>query len=181
MARRGVYVSDAAWEGLKQMAYECGYVRGGAPTDRPRGLSHFVAMLSWQKYKDTRPDYLLETGQWVTGLEYFKQRCLEIKSVDLASLGFLALEHGIYPYRSQMPVANGFRRHAKVPKVYAIGATPLGASSVAALVGPVLDAIGVGHLTPVVRLPQAPPDLYAHPSKRFKHRKRKADSEQTMM
>lgn len=181
MARRGVFVSDAAWEGLIQMAYDCSFVRGKGADDRPRGLSAFVGMLSWQVYKDTRPEYLVGTGQWVTGLEHFKQRCLELPAGVIAALGFIALEHGIYPFRQQLPVANGFRKAARVPILYPIGATPQGSTGVTALIGPVLDAIGVGHLSPVVKLPQAPPDLYALPSKRYKARQQSAKAKRAVM
>lgn len=179
--RCNVYVSDTAWEALKQLAYDCGYVRGVGLGDRPRGMSHFITMLSWQVFKDTRPEYLLDTGQWMTGMEKVAQRGLELAPGVISDLGHTALLHGIYPFRSQAPVANGFKRDARPPKLYTPGSTPRGGTSVIGLVGPVLDAIGVGHLTSVRALSHAPPNLYSGPSKRYAKRRYKEGQNRTLM
>jgi hypothetical protein len=176
-----LYMSDQGWEGLKQLAYETGYVRGVKQDDRPRGMSAFITALSHVEFKDTRPEYMQGTGQWMTGLERVRQRCLVLAPTVLAALGYAALAHEIYPYRMQLPVANGFRRHATLPVLHAVGGTPRGSVSVLALVGPLLDAIGTGHLSPVATLPQAPPSLYQRPSQRYKRRERIRRNNRTLM
>lgn len=165
-----MYTTADAWEGLKQMGYDQGYVRGIKKDDQARGMSAFIMMLCMQKWEDGRPEYLRGTGQWMTGVERVHQRCLVLSLACLADLGLIALEHAIYPFRSQLPIANGYRRDATPPVLHAPGAAPRGSSSVLALAGPVLEAIGLGYLTPVHRLPQAPPNLYQSPSQRYARR-----------
>lgn len=168
-----LFISDDAWEGLKQKAFETNYIRGIARDDRPRGMSAFIGMICMLQYQDARPEYMRGTGQWITGIDTLRQRCLELDGGTVSDLGLLALQHGIYTYKSQLPVANGFRREAVPPLLHAPGATPRGGSSVVALAGPVLDAIGLGYLAPVAPFPQAPPNLYQGPSQRYTARESK--------
>lgn len=181
MAKINLYVTDPAWDALKQLGYTYRYVRGVSQDDRPRGMSAFVTMLSRQTYTDTRPEYMQETGQWMTGVDPARQRCLDLDPEVLADLGYIALEHGIYPYKSQLPVANGYRRLATPPALYPVGATPRGKTSILGLAGPVLDAIGIRHLTPTRSLPMAPADMYQTPSKRYERRARKRRDERSLM
>jgi hypothetical protein len=176
-----LYVSDDGWEGLKQMAYEQGYVRGVKQDDRPRGMSPFVGMLAMVRWRDNRPEYMKGTSQWMTGLQKVRQRCLELPAAALADLGLIALEHEIYPYRTQLAVANGYRREANPPVLHALGSAPRGSVSVTALAGPVLDAIGLRYLVPAVRLPHAPPNLYQGPSRRYNIRERRRAEKRTVM
>lgn len=176
-----VYMSDDGWEGLKQMAYDKGYVRGSSPGDRPRGISHFISMLSMLKWRDARPDVMQGTGQWMTGLQRARQRCLQLPLATIGDLGLIALEHGIYPYRSQIPVVNGYRREGVLPVLHGVGDTPRGGTSVAGLAGPVLDAIGLGHLRPAGTVPQAPPNLFQGPSTRYAARSWRAGWRRSVM
>lgn len=176
-----VYISDDGWEGLKQLGYEKGYIRGASADDRPRGMSHFVGMLATHKWKDARPEWMQGTGQWMSGTQRAKQRCLYLSAAAIADLGLTALEHAIYPYRSQLPVVNGYKRDADLPQLHGVGEAPRGAASIAGLAGPVLDAIGLRHLQPVVTLPQAPPNLYQAPSVRYKVRDARRRAKHTVM
>lgn len=178
--RVNVLVSDDAWEGLKQRAYESRYVRGISRDDRPRGMSAFISVICMLKYHDARPEYMRGTGQWISGVDTLRQRCLEVTAGTVSDLGLIALEHGIYTYKSQLPVANGFRRDATIPLLHAPGKTPRGAASVLALVGPVLDAIGLGYLAPEISFPQAPPSLYQGPSRRYTQRTGKQMGKRSM-
>lgn len=173
MMKVAAHVSDDAYAALIQLAYQQGYVRGVGPLDKPRGLSMFVGVLAMCEWRDTRPSYLIGTGQWHRGTEWLKERCLQLAPATIADIGTLALNLGIFPYKTQAPVVNGFRREATVPVLYQIGATPLGKTSVKALVGPVLEAIGLGYLTLEGSLRHAPPDLYQGPSRREALRQRK--------
>lgn len=175
-----LYMSEPGWEGLKQRAYDTHYVRAVSRADRPRGVSAFISAICLLKYVDTRPEYLRDTGQWITGVDGLKQRCLELSGPTMADLGLIALEHSIYTFKSQLPVANGYRQHAKVPVLHAPGATPRGGTSVLALAGPVLEAIGLGYLTPVGPFPMAPPNLYQGPSRRYTMRQRRSVGNRSM-
>lgn len=173
-----VFVSDTAWANLIQMGHTCGYVRGGAAEDRPRGISAFVSSLGWQVFEDGRPEYMRGTGQWCAGVEPFRQRCLHLRPEAIRDLGLLALEWEVYPFKTQRSVLNGWRREMPLPVLHGAGATPNGSTSVLALVGPFLEAVGLGYLSPIVPLAHAPPSLYQGPSKREVHRRRKRRAEQ---
>lgn len=179
--RVNLYITDDAWEGLKQMGYDQGYIRGVALGDRPRGMSAFVGMLAMVKWADSRPAYMRNTGQWMTGAGRVHQRCLVLSRECLADLGLLALEHAIYPFRSQLVVANGYRREAQIPVLHALGAAPRGSNSVVALAGPVLEAIGLRFLAPAYKLPNAPPNLYQKTSDRYSRRERRRQLRRTLM
>lgn len=163
--KTNVSISDTAYAGLAQQAYELGYVRGAGPDNRPRGLSAYVTMLATRQWADARPEPLRGTGQWHPGLEPLKERCLYLTPHTVATLGHVALDLGIFPYKSQLPVVNGWRREATPPVLWPAGATPPGRTSVKALAGPVLEAIGHGWLQPIQPLLAAPPDLYQGPSR----------------
>lgn len=163
------------------MGYEKGYIRGTKQDDRPRGMSHFVSMLAMLKWRDARPESMRGTGQWMTGLQRVKQRCLILPPASLADLGLTALEHGIYPYRSQLPIVNGYRREGTLPTLHGVGVTPRGSTSVAGLAGPVLDAIGLGYLRAAGTVPQAPPNLYQGPSTRYSARERARANRRTVL
>lgn len=174
-----LHISDHAYESLVQMAYEMGYVRGVRPGDRPRGLSLFVDALARYKWEDARPDYVQGTDQWHTGLEPLKERGLSLLRATVVDLGNMALDFRIFPFKTQAPVINGFRREATPPVLRAPG-SPLGTTTIKALVAPVLEAIGLGWLRPVDGLVHAPPDLYARPTRRYQQREAKRTIARTL-
>lgn len=162
-------VSDGAYDALIHMAYEMGYVRGVQAGDRPRGLSAFVDTLPRHAWEDARPAHLRDTDQWCTGLEPLKERGFTLLRSTVVDLGNMALDRSIFPFKTQMPVINGFKRVTDPPVLRAPGA-PLGTTTIKALVAPVLEAIGLGWLRPRDGLTHAPPDLYSRPTRRYQKR-----------
>lgn len=172
MIKTSVHVSDEAYARLIEMAFEQGYVRGKRSFERPHGLSAFVSTLGTLEWLDARPTAYADTGLWHTGMSTRRERCLHLSQHAIADIGHLALQFGIFPFKTQAPVANGFRKNATIPILYQIGSTPLGHTSIKALVGPVLEAIGLGWLIPLGALPHAPLDLYKQPSRADERRSR---------
>jgi hypothetical protein len=171
--KTNVFVSDGAWAKLVELGLRTGYIRGIEPKDRPRGMSAFVTSFGWQHFEDSRPEWMMGTGQWCEGIEPFKQRCLTLSAPAIRDLCLQALHFEIYPYKTQKPILDGHRQRANIPVLHGVGATPPGSTSVLALIGPFLEAIGVGYLRPVVPLAQAPPSLYMGPSRRERDKRRR--------
>lgn len=146
------YMTREAWEGLVERALEYGYLRTNAPGTVPRGMGGFVNVLSTLSYTDTRPHQLRDTDQWHKG-DRVSQHTFKIAGPEvIVALGNIALEFNIWPFRTQKPVVNGYRQRMMMPMLIPRPTTPgVGPGTfmtVSALVGPVLEAYGLGWLTP---------------------------------
>lgn len=171
--KTAAYISDPAWQRLKTWAYELHYVRVPVHDGRPRGISAFLRALAWYEFEDTRPEEIQGTGQWCTGYGPYTQRALDFTPACVVQYGRLALQFGIYPYRTQRPVIDGYRREATPPVLYPLGVGPPGSPSLNALIGPVLEAVGLGYLSPLGRPAEAPPGLYLGPSTAMQMRRKR--------
>lgn len=167
-----IYMTDAGYEKLKNMAYDLGYVRGPKPEDRPRGLSAFVMSLTGRVFVDARPGHWQETDLWYDG-ENTVPRTLDLTPSCIEHLALQARRLHIWPYRRQRAILNGYRDCVtRPPVVYPLDLQPKGAISVVGLVGPLLEALAQGYLKPSYPLTPASPTLYRQPSRHYATRDR---------
>jgi hypothetical protein len=145
---RKLYISDIAYERLRQNAHELDYVRVSGVV--ARGINHYFAALAELEYQDIRPEYMRHTHQWSTGVNYPRQRTIKMLDRTVVQFAVIALVHGIAGYNSQNPIIDGIRTESLMSSY----------DNLTVLPGPVLEAIGLNWLRPVLPCPSAPPHLH---------------------
>lgn len=153
-----VYVSDRAYASLVEQAYALNYVRSGIIA---RGIHHYIKALVAPHitYEDARPDYMLETEQWCTGVDGpVMRRLVRIDLETAIRYQAVALKFSIAGYRSQRVILNGVNSYVTHESAF-YNPWPL--------IGPVLEAIGIGWLKPL-GIDRAPADLWSMDERSWK-------------
>lgn len=90
----GIYVSDRAYASLVENAYALNYVRSQTVA---RGIEHYIRALvaPHVTYVDARPDHMLETEQWCTGVDYPRKRLVKIGELTAVRFQIIALKFSI--------------------------------------------------------------------------------------
>lgn len=147
-----VLVTRDAYASLADRARDLGYVR----SETPRGLHNYIAELSTLDYVDNRPSHIKSTDQWHPGIQNPVAHMMRLAPPIRFRIAAIAHLHGITPYKAQAPILDGLARHVNVgPFTY----------SQTAYIGPTLEAIGQGWLSPTTAPRHAPDDYWSQPKR----------------
>lgn len=149
-----LYITDEAFDWHVQTANALGYVRGELTA---HGVGKFFDTLAKLPYMDNRHPGMQSTDQWSSGLMPARRRMVSVSVESMIRFGLIAREFSIPTLRSQNPIRTGY--YPKVPNEFAYLAPDI------LLISPVLEAIGLRWLAPVVVIPRASPALYAQKSR----------------
>lgn len=145
---QSIYLTDEAWEWLKQTGHAYKYMRAAK---NARNVNVFIAALSTLSYTDTRPLNLADTDQWWKGYNMPRRRGILVPDDVAQRFKALADLHGIAPRRSQKAIVYGLRaRVGEYPDTYGPNA----------YVAAVVEAIGLRWLTPAEPIPAPPRRLW---------------------